>query len=489
MSALDITPTIPERPKGLPVSFWIPYVCIPVLCLMCLRIMSTGPLVHLPLQAQAAYNEGYNAYRAAYVATGVPLYGRPIGQCPTNYPPISFWVAGILSHYLGGVNTAGRWISIVSWLLVSVELGFIVVKLGGELTTAAYCGLMFLFLTSAFAPSFVATNDPQMLGHALVMAGVALYVWRSHADPWVLAVCAIVICFGLFVKQNLLVFPIAITIDLWLWSRKRLAIWVLSCGATLASLAAISIYREGPYFLEHLLAPRTYSFGKAGVYLGIFCVLFQLVFTICLVWAAVVRKHLLAWALYAALGLGFVFSGGGGTYVNMAFEMIVVLCLICALAVGQRDASTMSFPRMRHVIAAAPLVILVPALGLTLVTTNKKEVILQDAADYRADVNYIKSRPGDAICENLLLCFDSGKPLVYDPFWTKELILVGRIQEQTVLNALRSHRYSVIQIDLAQLHALLPLERDRFTRRFMETLLSTYREDRRHASRVFLVPR
>jgi hypothetical protein len=56
-------------------------------------------------------------------------------------------------------------------------------------------------------------NEPQMLGHALLMTGVLLYVARRDSTLGLAGAC-LLCCLGGFVKQSLLAFPLAIALDL-----------------------------------------------------------------------------------------------------------------------------------------------------------------------------------------------------------------------------------------------------------------------------------
>ena len=45
-----------------------------------------------------------------------------------------------------------------------------------------------------------------------------------------------------------------------------------------------------------------------------------------------------------------------------------------------------------------------------------------------------------ALCEDLLLCFAAGKPLLVDPYNARQMILTGRLDEASLLADVRRHR-------------------------------------------------
>jgi len=69
----------------------------------CFMTATLLALIWFPLRRTFAnveinYNEGWNAYRAAMVASGIPLYGTPPHGFGTGtaYPPLSFHLIGWL---------------------------------------------------------------------------------------------------------------------------------------------------------------------------------------------------------------------------------------------------------------------------------------------------------------------------------------------------------------------------------------------------------
>jgi hypothetical protein len=102
-------------------------------------------------------------------------------------------------------------------------------------------------------------------------------------------------------------------------------------------------------------------------------------------------------------------------------------------------------------------------------------------------VNYLKAHSGDAICEELLACFEAGKPYLYDPFFANALVKLKRIPEAGILEGLKSKRFATVQLNADEPAG--PGPRLRFSAAFMEALLANYRMDLTSGQLVFFVPK
>jgi len=116
-------------------------------------------------------NEGWNAYHAAAAMGAGPLYPGPQSFMINNYPPLSFYFVGALGGVFGDNIIAGRIVSLLS--LVAVAFRHFFCRLPHGLARAgrhssrpcsSSAGLL------AFT-DYVGMDDPQMLAHAIAMAG------------------------------------------------------------------------------------------------------------------------------------------------------------------------------------------------------------------------------------------------------------------------------------------------------------------------------
>ena len=117
---------------------------------------------------------------------------------------------------------------------------------------------------------------------------------------------------------------------------------------------------------------------------------------------------------------------------------------------------------------------------------------------FAADLAYLAARPGERICESLLLCYESGAPFTLDPFNSRQYILAGKLDQSELLKRVTAQGFVVIQLraeicdDPASptCHILhYPRKFNRFTDKFLYAVDRYYRIDRRSQIGVFYVPR
>jgi hypothetical protein len=116
-------------------------------------------------------NEGWNAYLAHAAVTGSALY--PQGLMINNYPPLSFYIVGALGTITGDPIVAGRLLSLISFFAVAGAITVILREMGATVLASLFASLFFAAGVLA-ASDYVAMDDPQLLGHALQLAGLSL---------------------------------------------------------------------------------------------------------------------------------------------------------------------------------------------------------------------------------------------------------------------------------------------------------------------------
>ena len=143
------------------------------------------------------------------------------------------------------------------------------------------------------------------------------------------------------------------------------------------------------------------------------------------------------------------------------------------------------------------LLFLVAALPFRVLTPARYRALAARAADTRADSRFLGAVDGDALCENMVLCFRAGKPFAFDPFLVNEKVVVGRVAETVVEEVIASTRFRVIQTDVDVLAEPDPTQdrqgaierRGRFTRHTLAALRRHYRLDRVSANGAFYIPK
>ena len=432
----------------------------------------------------ASYNEGWNTYYSHYAAVGHPLYGTKPQRLATNYPPISFHLEAALGRLLGDLNFAGRIISIVAFIWVATCTGFTVRLATGESWAAISATFFCVAWFSPFAPYNIGVNDPQMLAHALMLTGVVLYAASERSTPILVASC-VFFCIGGFTKHSLLAFPLAVTLDILWRSRLRFAFWIGTAAVTLTLLALLTLWVDGPYLLEHLLSPRRYLPSRALFISSIFFRIYLPGLVLSTIWCLTAarrsRARFLALALPISLLVGVAFAGGSGVSVNVLYDAWIAIAMIAAMVLADAIAIARkgSLRTSAVAIVAVAIASAVPILAGFYSAVPPRAVLAQEDRVYAQDVAYLKNRPGPAICFDLLLCYEAGKPLFYEPFATGERIATGRLDPNVIASELANLKYSVIQTDQGVTY---------FPPTVLDALNSHYRIDRQSALSVFYVP-
>src|SRR5436305_11812503 len=82
--------------------------------------LSWFPLAKLTAHYEMGPNEGFNAYFQQTAGSGGQVYGELPEFYYANYPPFSFHLVGWIGRITGDINMAGRWISVLAWLLIGL---------------------------------------------------------------------------------------------------------------------------------------------------------------------------------------------------------------------------------------------------------------------------------------------------------------------------------------------------------------------------------
>ena len=281
------------------------------------------------------YPEGWNAYHTATILQGGKPYGIVAPAVVANYPPLFWDLVALLGRKIGNIVTTGRVVSLVSLLLTALLVGVIAFRSSGSKAAGTLASLLLLTWMTSVASGYMVTNEPQMLAHALICAGLLAYVTAGSCSGGLLLSSAL-FCLALFVKNNVIAVPLAVCLHLLFSSWRHFLRWVLFNVLFASLLLAFVLAHDGSLFLKCLLAPRSYAVAEALHGTRAFVDPFQVPLVVgaiwcCLNWRAP-RKRLFVATLAISLAVGAAFRGGGGTNLNMFFDAIISLALICSLA-------------------------------------------------------------------------------------------------------------------------------------------------------------
>lgn len=419
------------------------------------------PVATIGIGIEKSYNEGWNAYHAAEVAAGEPLYtGDPARL--VNYPFLSFYLIAGLKPIFGNVLLIGRTLNTIAFAMTAVLSAFIVRALGGgaiEMLLSAACAIGFQAIQ---ANNWIASNEPQMLAEALMLAGLLCYV-SGPPSTRRLAACAGLFAAAGFVKPILIAMPLAVSVDLLRKDRRQFPIWCLCGAVAIAGFAVLSEAITGNGWWREILAPRAYSWSLLPYHGRKLIIAFKWPMLLTAIYLLqrlpAPQKVLMRCYGAGALMSGFVLSGGYGVAENIYLDLTVFLGLAAGLALGRcRQALRDLRPTTLPSAAILPLMLALPIVtrspyyaGLLLDLPATLREYRQGEANFDRAKAVLRQHPGPALCEDLLLCLEAGKPLVIDPFSANSQILVGRLSEATMVADIARHRFSLIELP-TQIH-------------------------------------
>lgn len=445
---------------------------------LCISLVLWFPLLTIDAPRSINYNEGWNAYRQAMAIAGRPLYAAPPGLWITNYPFLSFHLVGALGAAIGNVLLAGRIVSLASAAALAGLAGAIVRTLSGSPRAGLYAGFCLLLWIATFTPERRAMNDPELLGAAIAALGLFAAVRTSESPRW-LALSALAFAAAVFVKQDLIALPLAVAADLLLTGRIRaLALWTATGLAAACLLLALTDTLDGPFFLAHLLRPRAYLAGNLATNVAKYALHFALPLALCILsltrLQVIAHRRFLLTLLLTTHLVSVLLSGGDGVASNIFYPSLLAL----AAASGVIPAATLGRTHGRRTFAAS---LLVPALAgavfvpfqfdKDLTAWRNLPAATRSARHVIAELGSVQ---GPALCEDILLCFDAGKPIGPDPFFVGDQISTGRLAQADILALLTAHRLVAIELD-GHVSATPAATRRRFNAAFMQTLWAAYR--------------
>ena len=406
---------------------------------------------------EIAQNEGWNAYHADAAMGAAPLYPPTDTLIVNNYPPLSFYVVGALSRIFGDALYVGRVLSLAAVVGLGGLIGLVIVELGGGAAGGVIGGAWFIAVMARSFSRFVGMNDPQLVGHALMM-GALVWLLRREAQgksavPPILAMAA-----AGFYKHNIVAVPI--TSILWLagrdWRRAMLPLAVAAGAAALGLLICIALY--GDAFLANLLTARPYHWQRALKGLGRLQWILPAL-ALCGIWIAAEPSR--SAARFTLLFIGVAFAaylaqwGGEAILDNAQFDLVIATAVGLGLAFDR--AGKTGFGLRHGATAARAVVVLVVAARLLATLRIEPALVLFDPAyraEYfenteavRAEAARIAQIPGPVACDYKVVCRLAGKPFAYDDFRAEMLVMIGASNGLDVEGLIRAHGLTRVHND------------------------------------------
>lgn len=396
-----------------------------------------APMEMIPAVFSRNFNEGWNALHALNVLGPAPLYPPADSLLGNNYPPLSYYVLAALGALLGDHIVAGRVVALVSLLVVSVNLGLLVVRFGASRPAAAWASLLFLGLAAAHFRDYVAMNDPQWLGHALMTSGFVILLRRSEGRGALVLGATLMVAAGL-VKHVLLPLPVATAVWLALYRRRDFYVWLATgvAEATLASALLVALHGQD-MVAGILLQQRSFDPAALASKLGTWLVPFALPMAMALLGVILDRRDRERRLLHLYLGFSLVvllgIAGGVGVSVNATFDFVMATAACAGLAFDPLAdmllrLAAASRPATAHALLMLALSTpIVPAVAHWAGEPDPTGVIGRWQRAFLADVAWLRTQPGPTGCTTPALCYWAGRPSTIDLFKAHQLMASGRL--------------------------------------------------------------
>jgi hypothetical protein len=287
-------------------------------------------------------NEGWNALFTRIAMHGGALYPSPAGTVINNYPPLSFYVVGLVGRLMGDDVFAGRAVALFSMFMVGANI-YLWLRAAGCGARAACLGAgLFLAFAVSYAPTYVGMDDPQWLAHALMTGGLVV-LWRGNAGTRAIVIGSALMLAGGWSKHLLIPLPIATTFWLARRSRPAFLTWVGVSALLLAVTALLVGWLYGGAFFDSLHSAREFSRHQATVRIRTALRFFAPMVALSALLLPLARRsertEFATVYLLVAGAVAVIASGGIGVDLNANFDFLIAACLCSALtaqAIWQR---------------------------------------------------------------------------------------------------------------------------------------------------------
>ncbi len=398
-------------------------------------------------------NEGWNAYHTAALMRGQALYPGHAAYLVNNYPPLSFYVVGVVGLIVGDNIVAGRLVSLLAVAAIALAMTILARRQGADRAVCVLPALWFL-AGLLVTTDYVGMDDPQLLAHAVSIAGLLVLTQKPSSRTGV-AAAALLFVAAFFVKHNVVALPVAAFLWLLLDNRKR-AFELAAFGALFLVVGLIAFrLAYGVSLLAVVATARLYSVDQlvAALLHWLYWTGFAILALAVLTWVRPRNAAVRFAAIYAAvaIAIGSYFLGGAGVDPNVMFDADIALGLSLALVV-QRIAGWMR--------PAAALVLAAPLLFTAATDKEWQAVYLdfhavaEESFIARGDIAFMAAHKGPGLCEMLAFCYWAGKPPAVDMFNVGQQFETGSRSDAEVVRDVAAKRYAVIQFDPGEPYAL-----------------------------------
>ena len=416
------------------------------------------PVYRAFLNIEIEDNEGWNAYFADAAMGKMPLYPSPDQLITNNYPPLSFYIVGLVGRLVGDPVLAGRLLSLIAVVTIAIAIALGVRRLGGSAVAARISAAFFVATMSRFFMFYVGMNEPQLLSQAVMACGFLGFLRARSNDRGYVGPVLVIAVAG-FIKHNIIAMPL--TAFLWLGVHRRRVAVKCFCVAAVAIMTGTAICYSlfGWNFFFGIFSPRHYSLKRD---LQIFGELewVSVALLACLYNAWARRRdgsvQLCSCLIAIAFGSYFLQKSGAGVDVNAQFDLVIAVAMGLGLAFTQVSL----WPIARRLGSEHAQAILLLAVCVRLLASKQLQPVrLIFDASFRSEISMreqamtdsierVRRIRGDVTCgKNMLVCYRAGKPFVVDAFNVEQRILAGGLPKDAIAARVAAGTLTIVEVD------------------------------------------
>lgn len=273
--------------------------------------------------------------------------------------------------------------------------------------------------------------------------------------------------------------------------------FILFGTVLLGSSIAIGILVAGPFLITELLTPRNYSLLNGIHYsVNIYRTLLSPLIAsgVWSIWQLRNNKfRIISLYFIVSLFLGVALAGGVGIDVNTYFDNFFAISIVMGLCLDFVWQTAVPSLRIGSPWRLVPPLLIYSAVFFAFAHSpdvNLPKYLSQLPSRERqfdAEVSFLASKPGPAICESLLRCYYSGKPYLYDPFNSASLIRFKKLDSREIVQQIEERRLGAIQTNFPVTEIVRP--NDRFPDEILNAIDYYYEIALRDPGCVIYVPR
>ena len=410
------------------------------------------------LNVEIENNEGWNAYFADAAMGKMPLYPSVDQLITNNYPPLSFYIVGLVGRFIGDPVLAGRLLSLVAVVAIATAIALSVRRLGGSGVAAGISGAFFVATMSRFFMPYIGMNEPQLLSQAIMTFGFLWFLIAISNDRGYIGPVLVMALAG-FVKHNIIAMPL--TAFLWLALHRRREAVKCFCVAGIAIMTGIAICYAlfGRNFFLNMLSPRHYSFKRSLTVFGeLEWVSVGLLASLYNAWArrSDASVQLCSWLIAIALGSYLLQKSGAGVDINAQFDLVIAVAMGLGLAFTQVSL----WPIARRLGSEEAQAILLLAICVRLLASKqfqpvrlifdssfRNEIAMRQQA-MSDSIERVRRIPGDVTCgRDMLVSYRAGKPFVLDAFNAHQRILAGALPKDAIAARVAAGTLTIVEVD------------------------------------------